>query len=87
MSREFDNRAVEYYELRRVTIPPLQPGESRLTTAAVITCSLCGRTIDGMGGPGCGPICIPCGDLVKRGQARGAVVWTGEHLPATEKSK
>ena len=67
---------IEYYELTRVTIPDLKPGEIRLTTAALITCSLCGGCIDSNGGPGDGPICIPCGDIVKSGLARTAIKWS-----------
>lgn len=66
---------VEYYELKRVTIPDVKPGEFHIASAALITCGLCGDCIDGMGGPGHGPICIRCGDVVKRGEARGAIKW------------
>lgn len=66
---------VEYYDLDRVTIEPAKPGEFRIATAALVTCGLCARTISGMGGPGHGSICIPCGDALVRGELRGAVKW------------
>lgn len=66
---------LEYYELKRVTIPDPRPGEMVFATAALITCGLCGTCIGGMGGPGDGPVCIPCGDLVRHGQARTAINW------------
>jgi hypothetical protein len=67
---------LEYYELQRITIPDPEPGEFRIASAALLTCGLCGTTIDGSGGPGDGPICIPCGNVVRRGQARGAIKWS-----------
>jgi hypothetical protein len=66
---------VEYYELKRVTIPDQKPGAMTLRTAALITCGLCGACIDGCGGPGSGQVCVPCGDVVRRGEARGAIKW------------
>jgi hypothetical protein len=65
---------VEWYELARVSEPPLEPGEFRLATAAVFCCYLCGNTIDGMGGPGHGQVCIPCGDDLKAQRLLGAVI-------------
>lgn len=65
----------EYYELKRIKVPAIKPGESRLASAALVTCGLCGEAISGSGGPGDGPICIKCGDVVKRGEARGAIKW------------
>lgn len=64
---------LEYYELKKVTIP--DSDGLGIATAAFITCGLCGKAIDSMGGPGNGPICIPCGDIVKSGHARGAIKW------------
>lgn len=66
---------VEYYELTKTIIPDPVEGEFTLVTAAVLSCGLCGGCIDGMGGPGDGVICIPCGDVVKSGQARTAIKW------------
>ena len=53
---------IEYYELVKQTyeVHPRQ-----LVTAAVRSCSLCNDIISGMGGPGHGSICIPCGDDIK----------------------
>jgi len=70
---------VEYYELKRVTITPPEDGEFRLVTAAVIDCGLCGRMIDGMGGPGHGAVCVPCAEAVINGTAIGAIVWDKEN--------
>jgi hypothetical protein len=69
------NDGHEYYELKRVTIPATKPGEFRMASAAVRSCGLCAKAISGSGGPGSGSICIECGDLVKKGQARGAIKW------------
>ena len=56
----------EYYELVKHTYEP--DGKFNFRTAAVRSCSLCGTMIDGMGGPGWGSICIPCGDDIKAGK-------------------
>lgn len=69
---------VEYYELKRIKIADPEPGEFLMASAALLTCGLCGNCIDGMGGPGSGAICIPCGDLVKRGAARTAIKWDNQ---------
>jgi hypothetical protein len=66
---------VEYYELKRVTIEDSNLEKMNLRSAALIVCGLCGECINGMGGPGNGSICMPCGDLVRRGAARGAIKW------------
>jgi len=63
-----------YYRLERVDVPDPMPDEFRIVTAAVMSCQTCGRTIDDMGGPG-EYVCIPCGDVIKNGQARGAIKW------------
>lgn len=65
---------VSYYKLVRVDIPPPAPNEFRLSTAALMCCRICGRIIDGMGGPG-EYVCIPCGDVVMAGKAIGAIKW------------
>lgn len=65
--------AIEFYELKRVTLP--ERGPDTFATAALITCGLCGDAIDGCGGPGHGQVCIRCGDVVRRGEARGAIKW------------
>jgi len=65
---------VSFYKLERVDIEPPKPGEFWIATAGVMSCGLCGETIDGMGGPG-EYICIRCGDVVKDGHARGAIKW------------
>lgn len=67
--------ATEYYELKRITIHDAKPGEFRIASAAIMDCGLCGKIISGSGGPGNGPVCIECGDVVKRGEARGAIKW------------
>lgn len=54
----------EYYEIVRRKIEPPKPGQLRIATAAVWSCQLCGDTIDGMGGPGHGEICVTCGDAI-----------------------
>lgn len=33
------------------------------------------KTISGMDGPGDGSICKACGDALRRGELRGAVIW------------
>lgn len=63
---------VEWYELQRVMTTR---SESSFATAAIRSCGLCGNMIDGMGGPGYGSICIPCGDALRKGKLRGAVKW------------
>lgn len=60
----------EYYELVKRQIEPLEPGEFRITTAAVWICALCRVVIDGMGGPGNGELCVRCGDDIKSGNFR-----------------
>ena len=55
----------EYYELVKQSYET-HPGQ--LVTAAVRFCSLCNTMISGMGGPGWGSICIPCGDDIKAGK-------------------
>lgn len=64
---------IEFYELTKVIIEPMKPGEFRISTAAVMSCGLCSRTISGMGGPGDGAICTECGDNLKAGRLKGAV--------------
>lgn len=66
---------IKCYELRELVIEPPKPGEFRIVTAAVWACALCGGTIDGMGGPGNGEICERCAEVLKSGNARGAIVW------------
>lgn len=63
---------VEYYTLQKVAV---NKGEARVTTRALLQCDLCGAVIDTSGGPGAGTLCSKCADLVKRGDARGCVVW------------
>lgn len=64
--------SMSYYELVRIDLPA--SNGNTFLTAATIQCNLCGRMIAGMGGPG-RAICIPCGNLVEGGQARGAIKW------------
>lgn len=73
---------ISYYELVRVDVPPPKSGDFIFVSAAVMSCLICGRMIDGMGGPG-EAICIPCGDVIKSHQAQGAIKW-GEHSPKGE---
>lgn len=56
---------IEYYELvkRHLVSEPMQ-----ICTAAVWSCVLCGSTIDGMGGPGGGELCVECGDNILEGK-------------------
>lgn len=80
---------LRYYELQEVVIEPPKPGEFRMTTAAVLSCGLCGGVIDGMGGPGDGAVCERCASLVRRGGAKGAIVWTppvGQDVSATSEA-
>lgn len=63
----------EYYELKHVIVPPRQPGA--FASAAFRDCDLCGRPISSSGGPGHGSICISCAEIVKSGQARGAIKY------------
>lgn len=62
-----------YYELKPVEERASQPGA--FLTAAVRSCGLCGETIEGMGGPGPGSVCVRCAEVVMRGEARGAIKW------------
>lgn len=66
---------ITFYRLERVTIPSPAPDEFQLESAAIMSCDLCGCTISGSGGPGDGVICIPCGDVVKSGQAKACINW------------
>ena len=66
---------VEYFELSPVAYDHPKPGEFRIASAALIMCGLCSKTISGSGGPGDGAICKLCGDALRRGELRGAVVW------------
>lgn len=63
----------KYYELAERETPP--PNSGRLATAALLCCGLCGGVIDSMGGPGYGAVCERCGDELRIGRLRGAVVW------------
>lgn len=69
---------LEYFELRRVRREPALTGEPLFVTAAVLSCSLCGEMIDGMGGPGDGAVCVRCADIVRSGKARGAIRWDND---------
>lgn len=77
---------IEYYELVRKTIPNPEPGEFLLVTAAIWACALCNETIDGMGGPGDGEICIPCGNLLRAGRCRNVVTWNQKDKKHWQKS-
>ena len=70
-----NDQPIEYYELRKVTIQPIKPGEFRMATAAVMSCGFCGGCISGNGGPGRGNICVRCAEVVQKGNARGAIKW------------
>lgn len=67
-----------YYILRAVEPPPPRPAEFHITTTSILSCSLCGQTIAGMGGPGYGALCRACGDDLIRGRLRGTVKRTEE---------
>lgn len=69
-----EEKPLEYFRVEHVKIPPQKPGEFRIMTAAVISCGLCGRFIDGMGGGGTF-ICMPCGDQLAMGALTGCVKW------------
>lgn len=64
----------EYYELKKVTIEPPKEGEFRIVNASLLTCSLCGTMIDGMGGHS-GAVCIKCAEVVLSGRMVGSIVW------------
>lgn len=66
--------AIKFYELNLVTIKD-DPNGFRFATAAILGCGLCGEVIDGMGGPGNGIVCIRCGDELRHGRLKTAVVW------------
>jgi hypothetical protein len=66
------NELIEYYELVKRSY---DVSNARLATAAFRSCGTCGSTIDTMGGPGSGSICMPCGDFIKSGQAKGCIVF------------
>ncbi len=72
--------AVQFFEmkLRRFNIPP-----GGIGTAAVLDCGLCNSTISGMGGPGEGALCEPCGRDLAAGRLRGAVVRTPDQPKGT----
>jgi hypothetical protein len=53
------NMPIEYYELVRRKVH-----FGQIATAAIWGCALCGSAISGMGGPGNGEVCIPCGDKI-----------------------
>jgi len=72
---------LKFYKLELVEIPDPKPGEFVIRTAAVWPCALCGRPIDGMGGPGDGEICVPCGDLLRSGKVRGAIIYDEDSKP------
>jgi len=64
----------EYYELKPV-YPAPKDGGTIFATAAVLSCSLCGSMIDGMGGPGHGAVCLKCAPEMVHGRLRSCVVW------------
>lgn len=69
---------VRFYEPQLVEIKAPEPGEFRISSAAVRSCSLCGTMISGMGGPGDAPICERCIEPLRRGELRGCVKWQDE---------
>lgn len=68
----------QYFELKTIRIHEPEEGELRIATAAILSCSLCGQTIDGMGGPGDGAICYRCGTELRKGTLKGCVKWDQE---------
>lgn len=62
----------KHFELK-----PVEPIDEtgRIMTATVMCCGLCDRVISGMGGPGNGIVCEPCGELLKSGALRNVVTW------------
>lgn len=57
-----------HYEIR----PVRKRAPGSIATAALLNCSLCGKNIDGMGGPGSGQLCLPCGDEIISSRGIGA---------------
>lgn len=68
-------REIRYYELVERSYTP---NPNALVTAAVWSCELCGGVIDGMGGPGNGELCIPCGGDILSGKFHHAVTRTDD---------
>ncbi len=58
-------RKTEYYVLVKKSD---KTHSGQLVTASIRSCCLCGDMIDGMGGPGWGSICVPCGDDIIEGK-------------------
>lgn len=62
----------KHFKLREVSA---YDDTGMIATAAVMDCGLCGAVISGMGGPGNGVVCEPCGELLLQGALKGAVTW------------
>lgn len=58
-----------------LTLVPERDTTGQFMSAAILDCALCGEIIDGMGGPSDGSVCKRCGDLMKTGATRSAIVW------------
>ncbi|PDT15871.1 hypothetical protein CO670_15350 [Rhizobium sp. J15] len=65
------SKAADFYELS----PAYRVEPGGFASAAIISCSLCGDTIDGMGGPGRGAVCLKCAAEMIAGRLRGCVIW------------
>lgn len=65
-------KTIEYYYLEKRTETR---GAGVIVNASVMQCGLCGSMITGTGGHS-NAVCIPCGDLVRSGQARSCIDWS-----------
>ena len=52
---------IEYYQLVKHRIEEPAMGTFKISTAAIWSCAICRGTIDSMGGPGNGELCLDCG--------------------------
>ena|ERR1700677_2247564 len=64
-----------YYELVKRHHTP-----GMIQTASIWSCALCGNAISGMGGPGNGELCVPCGEALVAGSLRDKMSVTREAL-------
>ncbi len=65
-----------YYTLEEWQITHSEKSEFPIASAALVTCDLCCRPINGAGGvPGCASVCSYCGEALTQGKLRGVVEW------------